>query len=200
MQDHTKFISMAIVFVTMGCGCAKKEETIQKLFPLSIENKWVYQSLHWSEKDTISSIDSSYIVESYKWNKRIAYHEVRRGTDTTGMAFYVDRWWIIEDGELRSYYEPPTDTSGYLIILRKPLKAGTRWICNIPDSALKTEIESVNVTVEVPAGTFSNCLQICRYEENGEVLVRYWLAPNVGLIRSYSELGWDEKLLRYKIK
>ncbi|HID94137.1 MAG TPA: hypothetical protein EYP60_08585 [bacterium (Candidatus Stahlbacteria)] len=200
MKYGAKFVLMVTIIIVMGFGCAKREENITKLFPLSVENKWVYQSLYWSEKDTISSIDSSYIVESYKWNKRITYHEVRRGTDTTGMAFYVDRWWIIEDDELRSYYESPTDTSAYFIILRKPLKAGTHWICDIPDSIWKTEIESVNVTVKVPAGTFRNCLQITRYEENGEVLLRYWLAPNVGLIRSYSELGWDEKLLRYEIK
>ena len=60
-------------------------------------------------------------------------------------------------------------------------------------------VEAVNVTVTVPAGTFTNAIQVRRERtDKPDYLRRYWLVPGVGKVREEGER--TEELSSYDIK
>jgi hypothetical protein len=65
-------------------------------------------------------------------------------------------------------------------VLKEPLAIGTSWI---GEHGGKAQITAVDVTVEVPAGRFSGCLQTLE-ERLGDQPVRYvaTFCPEVGLV------------------
>jgi len=93
-------------------------------------------------------------------------------------------------------YEP-TIYQNRRCILKYPIKIGTKWLTKADctdgnEITLESLIESINDTITVPSGNFSNCIKIkskgFKKIDQGLLLVTNyeWLAPNVGTVKSIS--------------
>jgi len=74
-------------------------------------------------------------------------------------------------------------------VLKFPLDKGSTWKQNLKDLTVDNIIEGTDSTVQVPAGTFNNCLLLKKlYFEKGDAKKPvqeslFWFAPGVGNVK-----------------
>ncbi|WP_338470884.1 hypothetical protein R4Z10_19245 [Niallia sp. XMNu-256] len=96
-----------------------------------------------------------------------------------------DKWdkWGTNDGDVFLQFEDQDGLytgwpeSEYYIDIKYPAKVGTSWDIGYEGEGT-AEITSLSKTVETPAGTFTNCLEI---KQNGFTV---YYAKNIGMIQS----------------
>ncbi|HXG19820.1 MAG TPA: hypothetical protein VNN62_12220 [Methylomirabilota bacterium] len=149
---------------------AVADPTAADYFPLSVGNRWVYES---SE-----GADATPVVESW---------EVVR---QEGRAFVVrvQQPFVTGDG-LEEIFEvnaesvqrrvPDAKTTEPQLILKAPAAVGDSW----QGADGRYTITAAGETVTVPAGTFDNCLEITRRNKESRVTIASTYAPGVGMIQ-----------------
>jgi hypothetical protein len=171
-------------------GCSKDDSTGGGIFgppqnggtagdyyPLKIGDTWTYQWTAWTTAAdtatgtyTVSLVDTATAFNSY-----LAYqYQVTGGTGG---------WFVIMHGQLRLYggTNTPTDSTVYYLWLAEPIQVGTSWYIHQPvqTDTSQFQIAAINASATVPAGTFSNCVQI-----NLAAAETDWFAPSVGWVKS----------------
>jgi hypothetical protein len=165
MSKNLACLILILGAVLLFSGCSKDNGTSNPLgpqiggsttaafFPLKVGNTWTYAVTQWTTADTTLDTLMTTIQQA-----ATLYGSV------TGYRDNHNWWYWITNGELR--YNPgpgqPTETSPYQIWIKEPIATGTEWLYSqptLPDS-YKYQIIATNATVSVPAGDFSNCLQI----------------------------------------
>jgi hypothetical protein len=84
-------------------------------------------------------------------------------------------------------------------VLKFPFAKGTSWKQEVEGFILQDTIESDNASVQVPAGTFNNCLMVKKvyfHPQNPTTPVKetdFWFAPEVGNIKVVIKLPQEKK-------
>ena len=161
-------------------------------FPLSVGNRWVYSPSYGDKGDRVDSIIGQETINdtlTYIWNRQEApddnYNEKRwMFKDSSHVRFC--RIWGNEGMDPAIMLNPP------LIIIEMEPKVGDTWKWEIGVGTKRFTatfyVESINDSLSVPVGTFSNCIRVRELDESTENSVtktnyrRIWFAPNVGPI------------------
>ena len=78
-------------------------------------------------------------------------------------------------------------------------KVGDKWSLAAANFLTVVEALSVNDTVTVPSGTFTNCIKLMETETpSGKIHVIHY-APEVGMVRYELQGNWVEELVYAKI-
>lgn len=223
-MKHFKKLLLILIFVLLifwGCegdeatGPDNVEMTIENYYPLAIDNSWSY-------------IDTT---TGFTWNPRITGSQEYEGTilykiiDPVPSEYMSGAWDNTDerfvgykDNEVLSLFSIGEDTMVCVmydtigtVLLKEPLEVGTEWItmiwpwhfCNWEPMQMYTfYIEKTDMHVEVPAGSFSNCIKVDILEDNAFTGGYFIFAPGVGLIK-YKWPDWEEdhfyELQFYKI-
>jgi hypothetical protein len=90
-------------------------------------------------------------------------------------------------------------TRGRNYLLMLPPHTGYKWVVtSAAGQDLFYQIESVNVSLETPAGKFDNCVLAKQESRDRKEVFKYWFAPNVGLIRR-SKYFVEEEVFRQEL-
>ena len=123
-----------------------------------------------------------------------------KATVKSGLTWYEGKTTGAPGGTLDSSYchtatgllvstTQVTTPSPYYLI-KTPLKAGCTWTMTTAPGVIKRTITSLTATTTVPAGTFKNCLLITQtYPKMPGFTVKYWYAPNKGMVRCENWMG-----------
>lgn len=166
-------------------GDGKPTVNIAEYLPLKEGNKWIYEGIGNEfagyTQEVTHEKDNTYQVVVYS------------GTITT------NRYVVTEDSILNTYREPEAEEVKNLldspanfdgILLKLPLEVGNSWISD----GNNCEIFSINSTVQVPAGTFSDCVVVkITYKDSGHSTFQYY-KKNVGLVKSEYVMENSEKI------
>jgi len=190
-----KFIAVAVTLFFLLPGSSCFGETADKYFPLKEGMAWVYGVLSnkpGTQKITITNLAPREVkgksVTPRKWEVGggVKYNFVAQ--DDFGVYQYAEQTG--ENGE-------PKVISPKLYDLRNPVDRGTTWDLVIKtgeeDLKVNATIESISETVQVPAGTYKDCVKV-KQEGGGLVkkggdtklsITAYeWFAPGVGTVKS----------------
>lgn len=102
---------------------------------------------------------------------------------------------------LESFEQSPSPTTGFITALQAPLHIGQSW----PGRAFQGGTETISVAalenLNLPAGNFET-LRIehhLRYDNGREDVLRYWYAPEVGLVKMYEEISFHtDRWVKFK--
>ncbi|MBN1293192.1 MAG: hypothetical protein JXB48_15245 [Candidatus Latescibacteria bacterium] len=191
-------------------------------YPLNIGNYWVSGSVPINESDFQQRIETQTVeknekvngnecskIDSKKSEAGEAYWSHWIGKDEGGniveYAFGTEKW-ILTD------WKPPH------IIIPKDISQGKTWENRVegytdvyPDSVFYAvhsyQVESIDETVTVPAGTFENCLKIRgiirNYEGETDTILVIYYAKGIGRIKKIIERpdgdDFKSELIEYKI-
>ncbi len=168
-------------------------------FPLQIGNKWIYSSFVQGQYRNDEIIGTEIINTSTTYIKeRIEpapdnYHE-KRWLAYDSSSVLIFRLWGNEGADSAIDFSPP------VIENKLSPQVGEKWSYGIPNFfTVNSEVLSVNDTVTVPSGTFTNCIKIMTTATPSGKIHLYHYAPEVGIIR-YELIGeWVEELVYAKI-
>lgn len=166
------FTILSLIFggMLLGQVASAAEAASNNYFPLAVGNRWVYES-----------------SEGKKEAPALETWEVIR---REGSAFVVaTQQPFMPTGALEDMFElvvqgvqrrelGSTNTEAYLFLQLPPV-AGVSW----QNADGRYTITSMGETVTVPAGTFTNCVEVTRWREKTNVTVISTYAPEVGMIR-----------------
>lgn len=112
-RSLSKFIYTALIISTItGCITGPEEEyTIEDYFPVKKGNWWVYEVF------TDSSV-------TYK---RVEFDSVFTWENSTVCKSSNQRYYVLKSQELRKYFEEPSDTSEYKVLLKGPIERMRSW-------------------------------------------------------------------------
>ncbi len=157
-------LALCALFLLAGCattsgtaGPAAKHR-VAELQPLAVGNSWTYVG-------------------------KMMGQPLERTITITGFkdGFYVDD----ANGRLAVDGEGLRDDKRYL--LKEPLRQGATWTSIVSvASTERYEVIDAGFTVSVPAGTFSDCIQvrgINRIDKMRELRTDWTYAPGVGIVR-----------------
>lgn len=84
----------------------------------------------------------------------------------------------------------PLRGKNYIIAMQLPFNPGLSWEGRLFQGGTETITVKGEETVTVPAGTFKALLveHHLRYDNGREDFLRYWYAPEVGMVKLYEEL------------
>ncbi len=143
--------------------------------PLHQGTWWQFQRTDWmeGEEDLIYSFTTTVMAVDTLESGRPAFRTQDNDDDEMG--------WLLPIGcELRIYSEHPDSTDEYEVLLEKPLEVGNRWklfSVSFGGMTVYAQIVSISDTVEVPAGTFTNCIHV-----QAPPYYHAWLHPDIGII------------------
>lgn len=163
----------------------KPKVDISEYLPLKEGNKWIYEG--------IGNEFASYTQEVTHEKDNKYQVTVFSGTVT------ANRYVVTEDSILHTYreHEYYDDTSILdnpanidAVLLKLPLEVGSQWVSD----GNPHEVFSINSTIQVPAGTFTDCLVIkITYKDSGNSSFMYY-KKGVGMVKSEYVLDNDEKI------
>ncbi|KUO60468.1 MAG: hypothetical protein APF84_06315 [Gracilibacter sp. BRH_c7a] len=190
------FSLLLITMILSGCkdptpkpdpapGTDEPKVSIAEYLPLREGNKWIYEGIGNEfasyTQEVIYEKDNSYQVM------------VSSGTVTANRYVVTDESIIHNYREHESYdntniLDSPPNFDGTL--LKLPLEVGNSWISGGNDC----EIFSINSTVQVPAGTFTDCVVVkTTYKDSSNSSFQYY-QKNVGLVKSEYVMENNEKI------
>ena len=94
-------------------------------------------------------------------------------------------YMIVDDGLIKA------KSGNYF--LKYPLTAGNRWPITLGGKDGEAVIASDNENITTTAGTFTGCLLVEERPVGEPVVLRTWLAPNVGVVRMQTVVIADGK-------
>ena len=195
-----KFIAPLMVIILFTAGCtstsptpepqptpgSEPQDKIEDYLPLSEGNKWVYEG--------IGCEYASYTEEVTHVKDNRYQVIINNGGTSTANRYIITVDSIVQDYMEHEFYEDKSILDSPAnhdeIIMKLPLEVGNSWISgdNIH------EVYSVNSTIQVPAGTFSDCLVIrISYKDSGNYTYQYY-KKDVGLVKSEYVMDNNEKV------
>lgn len=99
------------------------------------------------------------------------------------------------------FHQVPAPTTGFITALLAPLSIGQSW----PGRAFQGGTETISVAaveaLQLPAGNFET-LRIehhLNYDNGQKDVLRYWYAPEVGLVKMYEEISfYTDRWVKFK--
>ncbi|MFN3820737.1 MAG: hypothetical protein ACK4OO_00265 [bacterium] len=161
-----------------------------QLIPLQIGASWTYQTVITFDDfpifDTLYTylIDTSFTFDSKEWLGE-------RG-DSTFQRLGVEGIYQLE---FRGGYAEES------LLFKYPTTVGQRWAVKVGGSVGDGELVATQLTLTLPAGTFSSVLHYrLRF---GDDQVNYYLNPGIGIVQTV--IPWDNgsitsRLIRYNLR
>jgi len=162
-----KKLAFLLIVLLIACESSTapdtQEMTIERYFPLTIGNTWVY-------KYEDGNLDTIEVISSYPYDNETIYM-------TNNYTYYY-----YKNDILKQYiYDAPQESNNYYIPLKEPIEVGNKWEW-ILDSHYPTDtlrITQVDVTISIEAGSFKNSIEIESVKSD-----KIWIyALDVGLIK-----------------
>jgi hypothetical protein len=153
-------------------------------FPLAVGNRWVYES---SESTNATPVVESWEVTRQEENAFVLQIKQSYVTAEEAEEFFVSS----ADGIRRRDRQTASAEAGGTeprFFLKAPLTVGATW--NNPDG--KYAVTAIDKTVTVPAGTFTNCVEVTHWSASGTVTTIALYAPGVGMVQrdeTFSVIG-----------
>jgi hypothetical protein len=187
--------SHGLLLTLTGAGQTPFISPAVNYFPLDVGNKWIYTSFVRGKYRTDEIIGTeiingitTYIEEGIEPDPDNYHEKLWLTYDSSSVLLY--RMWNNEGADPAIDVTPP----GAWLSLNP--QVGDTWALTVSNlGTMNVEVLSVNDTVTVPAGTFTNCIKV-QFTSSGDVSIKDY-APGVGLIR-YEELApdnWVEELV-----
>ncbi len=139
-------------------------------FPLAEGNRWVYESSEGTPD--APAVESWQVVRQAANAFVVEIHQPSFNSATGVEEVFV----ATPAGVGRRAVEPAAAQPQFF--LKAPFVVGTKW--ETPDG--QYEISAVDKTVTVPAGTFTNCLEVTHTSLGDAITVISHYAPGVGMV------------------
>lgn len=143
---------------------------VSKYLPLAVGNRWVYE--------LSDRTDAPSVVESWEVNRSedgaFVLHIYQSELSTGGFEEFL----LPTTGGIKRFYRE-TGPEEATFLLKAPLRVGERW----SDEDGTYEITAVQKTVSLPAGTFSDCLEVTYRSKESNATVVTLYAPGVGVVQ-----------------
>lgn len=163
-------LSLALWGMLFGQLSSAAEAASNDYFPLAVGNRWVYESSEGKKEaptletwEVIRREGSAFVVAT------------QQPFMPTGAL--EDMFELVAQGVQRRELGS-TNAEAYLFLQLPPV-AGVSW----QNADGRYAITSLGETITVPAGTFTNCVEVTRWREKTNVTVISTYAPGVGMIR-----------------
>lgn len=189
------FIIAAIILTFLLPGASRAVEPAENYYPLKEGMTWVYRAS--SNKPGVQKITVTNLAPRELQGQKVYPRKWQLGG---GVKYYFiarDDWGVYRYGEQKGETGKPEVTKPKVYYLKNPVDVGTYWdiAAKMGEDPLKVSItiEEIRETVQVPAGTYENCVRL-KHEGGmaakeggggGLSLTAYeWYAPKVGLVKS----------------
>jgi hypothetical protein len=140
-------------------------------FPFTVGNRWVYESSEGSKE--APALESWEVIRQ---EGKVFVMHIQQPFVTLGGLEEV--FEPVADGvQRRAQDAPPADAT---LILKLPLTAGSSW--EGADGG-RYAVTAVGETVTVPAGTFTNCVEVTRWHKKTSTTVISTYASGVGMVQ-----------------
>jgi len=212
-MKYTKWVILlsALSVLIIITGCNNKTEV--SYYPLDEGLTWVY---HISSGDGHSkgekqvSMKKTNLAKRYVKGQKVTPQQIDfNGKSVIKYIIHNDRG-IYEFAEKQPDALSPEIIDPSIFYIRAPISVGSTWTENYTTKhvmeriivPVKVNIQSLNESVTVPAGTFHKCLKLCKSgqleKNNGKyfgvsktiIEENSWYASGVGLVKSeFSEIS-----------
>ncbi len=179
-EDAMKRHYFLLILLALGCGVQGSsvlyaEPLPNAYFPLAVGNQWVYESSEGTEAEPIG--------ESWKVTRQ----------EGNAFTLEIKQSYVTMDS-IEEFFVSTADGVGRLddqttsaettgtepqFFLKAPLAIGATW--NNTEGTF--EVTAVGKTTTIPAGTFTNCVEVTRQSKGGRVTVVTLYAPGVGVVQ-----------------
>ena len=170
-------------------------EPAEKYYPLKEGMSWVYGVI--SNKAGTPKITITNLAPREIQGKTVTPRKWEMGGGVKYHFIAKDDYGIYRYAEQRTATEEPKVISPKIYYLKNPVDRGTTWDMEIKtgeeDLKVNATIESTMETVQVPGGTFKDCVKV-KHEGGGtlpkdgnanlSITAYEWYAPGVGYIKS----------------
>lgn len=171
-------------------------ELLTQYYPLKEGMRWEYSVL--GDKGNKRTI----VITNLSPREMNGTKVIPKKWDVGGSSKYffiaTDDYGIYRYAEQRTESDQPTIITPKVYYLKNPLDNGTTWdiAAKLGDDEVKINltIESITDVVNVPAGTFKECVKI-KHAGSGQkgdataaVTAYEWYAPDVGLVKSIATI------------
>jgi hypothetical protein len=172
-------------------------------YPLKPGMTWEYSvvsSKAGTRKITIRNLPAREIK-----GKKMTPREWKMGNTAKYYLMARDDLGIYRYGELKSENGEPEVTTPKVYSLKEPVDRGTTWdiVTKMGDRQVKVNltVEKIDDAVQVPAGTFKDCVKI-KHEGQAQsgkdrpgftILAYEWYAPGTGLVKSLATIRAESK-------
>ena len=178
-MKRTSFLSFSSALIALGgllivSPAAGMEDSAAQYFPLSIGNRWVYESTEYPD-DRVT--DESWEVLRGEEDSLV----VRVIPGSLGGNGFELFFVPTPSGIRRSMYKPDSldnTIAKFPFILKSPLPAGATW----RNKEGHFEVTAVDKKLIVPAGTFQHCVEITYKNTSETVTIVTHCAPGVGVV------------------
>lgn len=190
-EDRMKKLLIAALLIITHATTALAADTLD-YFPLDVGNFWVYTPSYGEKgdrRDSIIGMETVGGVQTYIWNRQEApddnYNEKRwLAKDSTYLR--VHKFWANEGVDTAVIPSQPWAMLKLLPAL------GDTWTINTDIGSINVfatyYVESIDDSVEVPAGSFKNCFrlrvlyEVVESDHTAYDYEKFWYAPGVGLV------------------
>lgn len=194
-------VTVFILGLLIGCGDSTSPSGPQSgsdsaYYPLSVGNQWVYNrsgsisvagiSISTISGENITDITGQ-VSHGEGFQVYVQENDMSDTIETAGQVVVLDSTFTtymnITDAGLHSYVSlAGSDSVGFVPF---PLEVGATWQFS-ENPPMTGEILSLTETVNVPGGTFQNCLEMkLTWVEAGNTVINVTaFAPNVGRVRN----------------
>ncbi len=151
-------------------------------FPLPLGARYEYKG---SAIMVLSSV-LEVIDASEDGDKVTCNYTIKTGNSTIRNISYNILYRRGQDGVTSFQRSEPSGSILVSPILRYPLKVGSSWIETFSGQGnVVHKIAALGVSVNVPAGKFTNCIKVDIYGLDGKKAGSRWFAPGVGLVKDF---------------
>jgi hypothetical protein len=166
-------ILITVLFLLGMENMARAEDpSVSRYFPLAIGNRWVYEVQ--DRMDGAPPAEERW--EVIREDQGAFVLRIRQSDLTTGG--FEESFLPVVDG-IKRFTRETKDTEHPPFFLKGPLRVGATW----KDEDGRYEITALNKTVTVPAGVFTQCLEVANRRKGGKATIITLYAPGVGVVQ-----------------
>ncbi len=186
MPCHPLFKTVCLLGV-IAMGCATQQQ--RHYFPLDSGWQWQYQVT--TRTPSGQGVHELWVKNTGKEQHDQAFYTVRRTSSNTDYYFAEDTEGIFRAGKRHLLAQAPYWDRPKRYVLKYPLATTTQWMNDTqlytqeilaestPSFPMNYQIESMEESVTVPAGTFKHCIRI-----KGEAMTQLSMDPNTGIVQT----------------
>jgi hypothetical protein len=172
-------LKYVLFVVAVWCGClvffpvrSMAETTDARYLPLTVGNRWVYESSEGSAANPVLETWEVVRQEGQAFAVRIQQTFVPNGE-------VEEQFAIGAEGVQRQLPASVQTAPPLQVILKMPPVEGLSWLGR--DG--RYTITALDETLTVPAGTFPHCVEVTRWRKETQVTEILTYAPGVGIVQ-----------------
>lgn len=198
-MNKKTFVLSLIIFLIIGTvGCSNsKDNNLTAYFPITVGSNWYFEGVGNEFAEFTQTV-------AFKQGDKVQININNGGTSSKAVYTIsqdaITRILLVHESyEDENFLEMGRDTNDNTIMIKTPLKTGTKW--EVPGGT--REIVEVNTNIITPAGNFTDCIKIkCLYDNSNGINYEYY-QKNVGLVKKEfieNEFKVTSSLKEYTIK